>query len=184
MGLAPLLCLLLVFTLHLNIFNFQRMNVGVFLGFRRVSEGFPEVCCKFSWVSAGFPKGFRRVFHILCGFPWFCMGFCMVSAEFRRFRAVFKLQKVSHGFCRFPWVQLCLEGLPSLKSKSSRKVITVVVRRCAKSYIFVGTISGARKRWNFATVLRGASTVVGAKNSFKFEAKNGFKLEAVFDVKI
>ena len=83
----------------------------------------------------------------------------MVSAEFRRFRAVFKLRKVFQGFCRFPWVQLCLEGLPSLKSKSWRKVITVVVRRCAKSYIFVGTISGARKRWNFATVLRGASTV-------------------------
>ena len=37
----------------------------------------------------------------------------------------------------------------------------IVAQRCAKSYIFVGTISGARKRWNFATVLRGTSTVNG-----------------------
>ena len=157
MGLAALLCLLLVFTLHLNIFNVQKVNVGVSLGFCRVSEGFPEVSCKFSWVSAGFPKNFRKGFRTFCaGFHGFCMGFCMISAEFRRFRAVFKLRKVFQGFCRFLWVQLCLEGLPSLKSKSWRKVITVVVRRCAKSYIFVGTIF-ARKRWNFATVLRGDS---------------------------
>ena len=31
-------------------------------------------------------------------------------------------------------------------SKSWRKVVTVITQRCAKSHIFVGTISGARKR--------------------------------------
>ena len=81
----------------------------------------------------------------------------MVSTEFHRFRTVFKLRKVFQGF--FSLDGVLLEGLSSLKSKSWKKVITVIVRRCAKSYIFVETISGARKRWNLATVLRGASTV-------------------------
>ena len=49
-------------------------------------------------------------------------------------------------------------------SNNSRKlpvtvVITVIAQCCAKSDIFVGTISGARKGENFAIVLRGASTV-------------------------
>ena len=70
----------------------------------------------------------------------------MVSAEFRSLQ-------VSLGatlFGRFAEPQV---------RKSWRKVIMVVAQRFAKSYIFVGTISGARKRWNFATVLRGTSTV-------------------------
>ena len=154
MGLAALLCLLLVFTLHLNIFNFQRVNVGVSLGFCRISEGFPEVSCKFSWVSAGFPKGFRRVsahfVRVSMVFAWVSAWFLLSFAGFVQFSSCGRFSKVSAGFlgCSFVW-----KVLPSLKSKSWRKVITVVVRRCAKSYIFVGTISGARKRWNFATVL-------------------------------
>ena len=150
MGLAALLCLLSVFTLHLNIFNFQRVNVGVSLGFCRVSAGFPKGFRRFPASFLGFPQGFLTVsagFPPFCAdFDGFCIGFCMVSAEFRSLQ-------VSLGatlFGRFAEPQA---------RKSWRKVIMVVAQRCAKSYIFVGTISGARKRWNFATVLRGTSTV-------------------------
>ena len=126
MGLAVLLCLQ-VFTLHLNIFNFQRVNVGVSLGFCRVSEGFPEVYCKFSWVSAGF-LGFPQGFRAFCaGVHGFCMGFCMVSAEFRRCRAVFNLRKVFQGFCRFPW----LEDLPVCRTSSQQKLEKSYHGRCA-----------------------------------------------------
>ena len=55
----------------------------LFLNFQRVSGGF-------LW----FPQGFRRVSKVSAGFSHicfcgFCMDFCMVCAEFRRFRAVF-----------------------------------------------------------------------------------------------
>ena len=45
----------------------------------------------------------------------------MVSAEFRRFRAVFKLRKVFQGFCRFPWVQLCLESFAEPQEQKLEK---------------------------------------------------------------
>ena len=159
MGLAALLCLLLVFTLHLNIFNFQRVNVGVSLGFRRVSEGFPEVSCKFSWVFGGFPKGFRRVsahfVRVSMVFAWVSAWFPLSFAGFVQFSSCGKFSKVSAGFlgCSFVW-KVCRASRAKAGERLSRSLSVVT-----KSYIFVGTISGARKRWNFATVLRGASTV-------------------------
>ena len=108
------LCLILVFTLHLNIFNFQRVNdnVAFSLGFRRVSERFPQVFCKL----LGFPQGFLRV---SAGFQTFCEGFSeflRVSMAFRRVSQVscrsFNLRKVFQGFWRLGFLQICLQGLP------------------------------------------------------------------------
>ena len=153
MGLAALLCLLLVFTLYSNSFDFQRVNVGVSLGFCKVSDGFPEGFRMFPASFLGFRRvscGFRRVserfvrgFQSLCGFPWFLHGFLQGFPQ-RRFCAGFSI---------------CGRILKPQASKSWRIVITVIAQCCAKSDLFVGTISGARKAGNFATVLRGASTV-------------------------
>ena len=74
------------------------------------------------------------------------MGFCMVSAE------------VAEGFPRFLQVSLGAALFGRFAEPQEQK-LEKGYHGCAKSYIFVGTISGARKRWNFATVLRGASTV-------------------------
>ena len=91
------------------------------------------------------------------------MGFAWVSAWFPLSFAGFVQFSICGRFSKFLQVSLgaTLFGrfAEPQASKSWRKVIMVVAQRCAKSYIFVGTISGARKRWNFATVLRGASTV-------------------------
>ena len=102
------------------------------------------------------------------------MGFCRVSAGFRRFHAGFSIcgrfSKVFAGFLRFPadlfgrlaGFSFFPEILKPQASKSwrRRKVITVIAQCCAKSYIFAGTVSGAVNGGNFATVLRGASTVI------------------------
>ena len=101
------------------------------------------------------------------------MGFCRVSAGFRRFHAGFSIRgrfsKVFAGFLRFPadlFGRLARFFFPEIlkpqasKSWRRRKVITVIVQCCAKSYIFAGTVSGAINGGNFATVLRGASTVI------------------------
>ena len=58
-GLAALLCLLLVFTLHSNIFCFQKGECRGFLGF---PEGFRRFPASF----LGFPQSFLRV---SAGFP-------------------------------------------------------------------------------------------------------------------
>ena len=92
---------------------------------------------------AGFPNILRGVSRVCADFRGFCMVFCRVSG-FRRFWAGFSI---------------CGRSLKPQASKSWRIVITVIVQCCAKSDIFVGTISGARKRGKFATVLREASTV-------------------------
>ena len=125
MGRAALLCLLLVFTLHLNIFNFQRVNVGVSLGFRRVSEGFPEVSCKFSWVSAGFPKGFRHFVRILMVFAWVSAWFPLSFAGFVQFSICGRFSEVSAGFlgCNFVW-KVC-------RSSSQQKLEKSYHDRCA-----------------------------------------------------
>ena len=133
------------------------MNVGVSLGFRRVYERFPNISCKFFRVSAGFPEGFRA---FRAGFHGFCMGFVWSLksfAGFVQFSICGRFSKVSAGFLGFP---VALFG----EFESWRKVITVITQRYAKSYIFVGSISGARKRWNFTTILRGASTVCFDRN--------------------
>ena len=176
MGLAALLCLLPVFTLHLNSFNFQRVNVGVFLGFCRVSEGFPEGFRRFSSSFLGFSQGFLRVsagfrnilwgVQSFCGFPSFLHGFLQVSAGFRRFRASFwiyrRFSKVSAGL-----LVICLGGWPGFlfpeilkpqASKSWRKVITVIAQCCAKSYVFVETVFGAINGGNFV-LLRSQSSL-------------------------
>ena len=104
----------------------------------------------FAWVSAGLPQGFAgfvQVFQFAEGFPRFL--------------------RVSFGF-----LQICLGGWPGFsffpeilkpqasKSWRRRKIITVIAQCCAKSYIFAGTVSGAINGGNFATLLRGASTVI------------------------
>ena len=97
------------------------------------------------------------------------MGFCRVSAGFRRFHAGFSIcgrfSKVFAGFLRFPadsfgrlaGFSFFPEILKPQASKSwrRRKVITVIAQCCAKPYIFAGTVSGAINGGNFATVLRG-----------------------------
>ena len=91
------------------------------------------------------------------------MGFCRVSAGFRRFRAGFSIcgrfSKVFAGFLRFPADLFGrLAGFlffPEILKPQASKA-----QCCAKSYIFAGTVSGAINGGNFATVLRGASTVI------------------------
>ena len=146
-------------------------------GCRRVSGGFLQVFLGFRRVSQGFPQGFLhfvRGFQSFCGFPWFLHGFLgyrRVSQVSCRF---FNLRKVFQGFCGFPSVSCRFvwevgrvflffpEILKPQASKSwrRRKIITVIAQCCAKSYIFAGTVSGAINGGNFATVLRGASTVI------------------------
>ena len=110
MGLAALLCLLLVFTLHLNIFNFQRVNVGASLGFCRVSAGFPKGFRRFPASFLGFPQSFLRVsarFPPLCAglmvFAWVSAWFPLSFAGFVQFSICGKFSKVSAGFlgCSF-----------------------------------------------------------------------------------
>ena len=85
-------------------------------------ETFKLVTCQHS---------FLRVFtwnHLFKIFT--CKLFSLKLYLQTRFRAIFNLRKVFQGFCRFPWVQLCLEGLANLEpakagEKSSRSLCGV-----------------------------------------------------------
>ena len=81
-------------------------------------------------------------------------------AGFVQFSICGRFFKVSAGFLGF--LQLCFG-----RFESWRKVITVIMQR----YIFVGTISGARKRRNFATVLKEAFTVFLGQHMEKSEKR-------------
>ena len=72
------------------------------------------------------------------------------------------MRKVFQGVCGFPsvscrfvWEVGGFSFFPEILKPQASKA-----QCCAKSYIFAGTVSGAINGGNFATVLRGASTVI------------------------
>ena len=133
-------------------------------GFRRVSEGFP-----------GFPQvpwEFPRIVRVSMAFAWVSACFQWVSQMSCSF-------EFAEGFPRFLQVSLgtALFGrfAEPQASKSWRKVITVVVRRYAKSYIFVETNSGARNKCALQLKER---VVKKAQMVFEITAKLTFIAEA------